>query len=87
MKTLIKCIILCWMIFSFMGCSSEEIKTVEWYMAPENKEALHEKIAQCRNNPGKLSQTPNCINAQEAADKIVLGRKLHRGQVLPPATF
>lgn len=56
-------------------------------MAPENKQALHDTIAQCRNNPGKFAQTPNCVNAQEAADRIVLGGKMSRGEVLPPATF
>ena len=70
-----------------VACSSEEAKTVDWYMAPENKQALHEKIAECRNNPGKLQNTPNCINAQKAADRIVLGGKLSKGEVQPSVTF
>lgn len=41
-------------------------KTVDWYMAPENKAALEEKLKECRNNPGQLGNTPDCINAQAA---------------------
>lgn len=48
------------LVFAGTGCNAEETKTVEWYMAPENKQALHDKIAECRNNPGQLEKTPNC---------------------------
>lgn len=31
---------------SVVGCSSEETKTVEWYVNPENKAALDAKLAE-----------------------------------------
>jgi len=48
------------------GCNAEETRTVEWYRAPENKAALEIKLAECKNNPGELRNTPNCINARKA---------------------
>lgn len=44
----------------------EAWQLLEWFIHPENKELLAETIKQCRNNPGELKDTPNCINAQEA---------------------
>lgn len=44
----------------------KETQTVEWFMRPENKEILTETLKQCRNNPGELKDTPNCVNAEEA---------------------
>ncbi len=57
------------------GCQSkEEVKTVEWYMEDANKAALEAKLTECRNNPGELKDTPNCINAFNAQHKL-FGRK------------
>ena len=56
---------------TFTGCDKkEEVKTVEWYMAPENKAAYEAKLAECRNNPGGLKDDPNCINAATARHKL-----------------
>ncbi|MDL2271806.1 EexN family lipoprotein [Desulfovibrio sp. OttesenSCG-928-I05] len=60
------------------GCNAEETKTVEWYLAPENKDALDAKIKECRNNPGELWDTPNCVNARRAAEKKMLGGKFKK---------
>ena len=48
------------------GCQSEETRSVEWYRAPENKAAFETKLAECKNNPGELKNTPNCVNAFKA---------------------
>lgn len=48
------------------GCQSEETRSVEWYRAPENKVAFEAKLAECKNNPGELKNTPNCVNAFKA---------------------
>ena len=61
------------MVFMLAGCTSEETKTVEWYLKPENKPALDAKIAECKNNPGELKSTPNCVNAFKAAERIFTG--------------
>lgn len=35
-----------------IGCEKkEETKTVDWYMAPENKAVFEAKLKECRNNP------------------------------------
>jgi len=60
------------------GCSAEETKTVVWYLQPENKPALDAKLAECRNNPGELGKTPNCVNARKAAERIFMGGKFDK---------
>lgn len=45
-------------------------KTVDWYMASENKAALEAKLSECRNNPGELGDTPDCENALTAESKF-----------------
>lgn len=53
------------------GCDKKaEVKTVEWYMAPENKAAYEAKLAECRNNPGGLKDDPNCMNAMTAQHRL-----------------
>ena len=59
------------LVLPFTGCDKkEETKTVDWYMAPENKDALETKLKECRNNPGELKDTPNCQNAALAQHKL-----------------
>ena len=59
------------LLLAFTGCDKkEETKTVDWYMAPENKAALEAKLAECRNNPGELKDTPNYQNAALARHKL-----------------
>ena len=50
----------------FSGCG-EETKTKEYYMQPENAQELETKVKECKNDPGGVGQTPNCINAIEAS--------------------
>lgn len=40
-------------------------QTVDYYL--ENKEARAAKLVECENDPGALGQTPDCINAKQAA--------------------
>lgn len=42
-------------------------QTVEFYRA--NKEARQAKLAECENDPGALGNTPDCINAKQAAKR------------------
>lgn len=43
----------------------EERRTVEYYRAhPQEREA---RILECKNDPGGLAHTPNCVNARQAA--------------------
>lgn len=48
------------------GPSPEPVhQTVEYYRT--NREARKAKLAECTNDPGALGQTPDCINARQAA--------------------
>lgn len=40
-------------------------QTVEYYRT--NRDAREAKLAECANDPGALGQTPDCINARQAA--------------------
>lgn len=55
------------------GCSNgEKTYSVEDFLADEA--LLAEHVEKCRNNPGELGQTPNCINAAAADGKARLER-------------
>lgn len=57
------------------GCTQEAldpVQTVVWYKAHEAERIA--MVTKCHNNPGQLDKTPNCINAQQAADDIAMGR-------------
>jgi hypothetical protein len=65
-------------ILVLQGCIEENEKTTEpthdvsWYSSHENERTS--KLAECKNNPGELSETPNCKNAKEAQQKKSGGR-------------
>lgn len=53
------------------GCEEKkEVKTVDWYMAPDNEGALEAMLKACNNNPGELRNDPNCQNATQAQHKL-----------------
>jgi hypothetical protein len=52
------------------GVSAEPVRDVAWYTAHPKERSS--KLAECRNNPGKLQQTPNCINAESAQTRAWL---------------
>lgn len=47
--------------------AEEKVMSVEWYRAPENSQALEEKLRQCRENPEQRHKDKNCQNAADAA--------------------
>lgn len=73
MSRIMKLATLTALVLSLFACKSEETKTVEWYLKPENETALEAKLAECKNNPGELRNTPNCANASMAFEKMLLG--------------
>ena len=75
------------LLFGVVACNAEETRTVEWYLAPENKEALDAQIKECKNNPGELWNTPNCVNARQAAERKMRGGKFEKVQEPPIPTF
>ncbi|MBJ7407560.1 MAG: EexN family lipoprotein [Bradyrhizobium sp.] len=56
------------------GCNeadkSQQTSTVGWYL--DHRDDLALAIKACRDNPGELGTTPNCINANEARNKITI---------------
>lgn len=55
----------------FEKTDGEPIQTVEWYKTHDNER--EEKIAECSNDPGTLKETPNCVNAIQAANQLSSG--------------
>ena len=72
MKKIVMVLAALMLLLPVSGCNSEETRTVEWYLKPENKAAWEAKIAQCKDNPGELGNSPNCINARKAFDRQFL---------------
>jgi PBP1b-binding outer membrane lipoprotein LpoB len=58
------------------GCnessSSDPTQTVEWYK--ENTDARQAMMQKCANNPGELRTTPNCINAKQAEQAVLMDK-------------
>ena len=56
------------------GCNEVErgqsTKTVGWFL--DHRDELALALKTCRDNPGELGKTPNCINANEARNKITI---------------
>lgn len=73
-STCLTCAVLLSGMITLTGCTKEALEpvnTVEWYKAHEaEREAMLKK---CLANPGQLAETPNCVNAKEAASRLFLG--------------
>ena len=69
-----KPVVLFTLIVTLFGCSkeSERVYSVEELVA--DQALLTEISAKCRNNPGELQATPNCVNAAAADWKARLER-------------
>lgn len=52
------------------GGTKEENHTVDWFKQPENNQVLTDTVAACKNDPGGLGKTPNCVNAIEASKQL-----------------
>lgn len=60
----------------------EEQHDVRYYC--KNKAPREAELARCRNDPGKLRHTPNCMNAEEAQRQIGLTEAMRlTGQTTP----
>jgi hypothetical protein len=56
------------------GCNeadrSQQTKTVGWFL--DHRDELAVALNACGDNPGEFAKTPNCINANEARNKITI---------------
>jgi len=57
---------------------------VDWFLA--NQAERIEVLEQCRNNPGELAETSNCINAEKAAVRDTSG-SLRNLEEIEPLSF
>lgn len=64
------------------GCNKagEPSRDVAYYEAHDAERAS--KVAECRNNPGALAGTANCINAAKADDNRILSKRNSRMPVI-----
>lgn len=59
---------------SLAGCNDadqgQHTNTVGWFL--DHRDELATALKACRDNPGAIGTTPNCINANEARNKITI---------------
>ena len=60
---------------------AEPTQTVDWYQKHPSERAT--LLRECRNNPGELGDTPNCVNAEKAEAKEQISKN---GFYLRPIT-
>ncbi|MBQ9682002.1 MAG: EexN family lipoprotein [Neisseriaceae bacterium] len=74
MKKSLLMIIVATAFLAACGKSAEEVHTVDWFKQPENNQVLTDTVQACKNDPGTLGKTPNCINATEAYVQLELAK-------------
>lgn len=63
------------------GCGDNTpVQTVDWYKTHDVER--EEMLVNCKNNPGELAASPNCLNAQQAGNEKANAR---RGWLKPGA--
>ena len=75
MKTMASILLLTAAVVSLAGCNeadttASQTKTVGWLF--DHRDELPVALKACRDNPGELGKTPNCVNANEARNKVTI---------------
>ncbi len=61
-------------VIAIVGCGDQEfVQTVDWYK--ENTDERLAVLKKCKDNPGELTSSPNCMNAKTAANHIALDKR------------
>ena len=59
---------------ALVGCNdandSQQTKSVDWFF--DHRDELQATLKRCRDNPGERGNTPDCINANEARNKVTV---------------
>lgn len=61
------------LVTGLAGCDGAKAHTVDYYKTHEAERLA--KLKECRADPGELRETPNCVNAETAAEKLLLDSK------------
>ena len=68
------------------GCKEDQpvevVQTVDWYKAHDAERI--EMVKKCKNSPGVIAGTPNCINAKSAHDQTIFGSQNFNIKATPP---
>ena len=74
MKTRLAVLLLTVGAAALTGCNDanegKQVKTVDWFL--DHRDELAMALKACRDDPGALGTTPNCVNANEARNKITI---------------
>ena len=74
MKTMASILLITATVVSLAGCneadSGRQTKTVGWFF--DHRDELAVTLKACRDNPGEHAKTPNCVNANEARNKVTV---------------
>lgn len=74
MKTMASILLITATVVSIAGCNEadtgRQTKTVGWFF--DHRDELAVTLKACRDNPGELAKTPNCVNAVEARNKVTV---------------
>ena len=68
------------------GCKEDQpvevVQTVDWYKAHDAERI--EMVKKCKNSPGEIAGTTNCINAKSAHDQTIFGSQNFNIKATPP---
>ena len=65
------------------GCGENtHVQTADWYKAHDAERI--EMVKKCKNSPGEIAGTPNCINAKSAHDQTIFGSQNFNIKATPP---
>ena len=74
MKAIPSILLLIASVTGLTGCNEadtgQQTKTVGWFF--DHRDELAVTLKACRDNPGVLAKTPNCINASDARNKVTV---------------
>ena len=73
-------------LMALAGCKEDQpvevVQTVDWYKAHDAERI--EMVKKCKNSPGEIAGTPNCINAKSAHDQTIFGSQNFNIKATPP---
>ena len=73
-------------LMALAGCKEDQpvevVQTVDWYKTHDTERI--EMVKKCKNSPGEIAGSPNCINAKSAHDQTIFGSQNFNIKATPP---